>query len=167
MRPCFRPMAVRARVHVSSMLVVTALGTLLVAPPPSARAQAAPELPQPSPKARVEQRVGLTDFAVDYSSPGVKGRKIWGGLVPYDELWRTGANAPTTLKASRDFTFGGTAVPAGTYSLFTIPGKKSWIVILNTNLAVAATRGYDEKNDVARVSGRVAGAVGPHGCDRA
>jgi hypothetical protein len=115
-------------------------------------AQAAPELPQPSPKARVEQRVGLTDFAVDYSSPGVKGRKIWGGLVPFDELWRTGANAATTLKASRDFTFGGTAVPAGTYSVFTIPGKKTWTVILNTNTKVAATRGYEEKDDVARVS---------------
>jgi len=117
-----------------------------------AAAQVAPELPQPSPKARVEQRVGLTDFAVDYSSPGVKARKIWGSLVPYDQLWRTGANAATTLKASRDFTFGGTAVPAGTYSVFTIPGKKAWTVILNTNLTVAATRGYDEKNDVARIS---------------
>ena len=117
-----------------------------------AAAQVAPELPQPSPKARVEQRVGLTDFAVDYSSPGVKARKIWGSLVPYDQLWRTGANAATTLKASRDFTFGGTAVPAGTYSVFTIPGKKTWTVILNTNLTVAATRGYDEKNDVARIS---------------
>jgi len=117
-----------------------------------AAAQVAPELPQPSPKARAEQRVGLTDFAVDYSSPGVKARKIWGSLVPYDQLWRTGANAATTLKASRDFTFGGTAVPAGTYSVFTIPGKKTWTVILNTNLTVAATRGYDEKNDVARIS---------------
>jgi len=117
-----------------------------------AAAQVAPELPQPSPKARVEQRVGLTDFAVDYSSPGVKGRKVFGGLVPYDQLWRTGANASTTLKASRDFTFGGTAVPAGTYSLFTIPGKKTWTVILNTNLAIAVTRGYDEKNDAARIS---------------
>jgi len=117
-----------------------------------AYAQAAPELPQPSPKARVEQRVGLTDFAVDYSSPGVKGRKIWGGLVPFDQLWRTGANAATTFKASRDFTFGGVAVPAGTYALFTIPGRKTWTVILNTNTKVAATRGYEEKDDVARVS---------------
>ena len=86
-------------------------------------AQSAPELPQPSPKARVEQRVGLTDFAVAYSSPGVKGRPIWGELVPYGELWRSGANAATTLQASRDFTFGGVRVPAGTYALYTIPGK--------------------------------------------
>jgi hypothetical protein len=131
---------------------------MLLLPMPRAHAQAAPELPQLSPKARVEQRVGLTDFAVDYSSPGVKGRKIWGGLVPFDQLWRTGANAATTLKASRDFTFAGTAVPAGTYAVFTIPGKKTWTVILNTNTAVAATRGYDEKNDVARVSVKPVGA---------
>jgi hypothetical protein len=63
-------------------------------------AQDAPELPAPSPRARVEQRVGLSDFAVEYSSPGVKGRKIWGDLVPYDELWRTGANRSTKLVAS-------------------------------------------------------------------
>ncbi len=128
-----------------------AFGILLVAAT-RVHAQAAPELPQPSPHARVEQRVGLTDFAVDYSSPGVKGRKIWGGLVPYDQLWRTGANASTTFKASRDFTFGGTVVPAGTYSVFTIPGKKTWTVILNSNLKVAVTQGYDQKDDVARVS---------------
>ena len=80
------------------------------------------EVPAPSAKAKVEQRVGITDFSVDYSSPAVRGREIWGGLVPYDLLWRTGANASTKLTASRDFTFGQTAVPKGTYSLFTIPG---------------------------------------------
>ena len=116
-----------------------------------ALAQSAPDLPQPSPKGRVEQRVGVTDFAVDYSSPGVKNRAIWGGLVPYDHLWRTGANAATKLTASRDFTFAGTAVPAGTYSLFTIPGKGSWTVILNKN-AIATTAEYNEQNDVARIT---------------
>jgi hypothetical protein len=117
-----------------------------------ALAQSAPETPQPSPKARVEQRVGITDFALDYSSPAVKGRAIWGGLVPYDELWRTGANAATKLTVSRDFTFGGKAVPAGSYSLFTIPGKSSWTVILNGKPDLSGTNGYDEKNDVARVT---------------
>src|SRR5688572_27139462 len=85
--------------------------------------QAAPELPQASLKARIELRVGLTDFAVDYSSPAVKGRKIWGELVPFDRPWRTGANAATKLTASRDFTFGGKTIPAGSYALYTIPGK--------------------------------------------
>jgi hypothetical protein len=116
-----------------------------------AAAQGAPDLPAASPKARVEQRVGLTDFSIEYSSPGVKGREIWGGLVPYDELWRTGANRSTKLEASRDFTFAGKKVPAGSYSLFTIPGKKEWTVILNGETDLAGTRGYDETKDVARV----------------
>ena len=108
------------------------------------------EIPAPSPKAKVDQRVGLTDFSVDYSSPGVKGRKIFGGLVPLNELWRTGANAATKLTASRDFTFGDKAVPAGTYALLTIPGASSWTVILNKKLE-GGTTGYDQKDDVARV----------------
>ena len=110
------------------------------------------EVPAPSVKAKVEQRVGVTDFSIDYSSPGVKGRKIWGGLVPYDALWRTGANASTKLTASRDFTFGGKSVPAGTYSVFTIPTESSWTVILNKNTSVNNTTGYEEKDDVARVT---------------
>jgi hypothetical protein len=117
-----------------------------------AHAQTSPELPQPSPKARVQQRVGVTDFALDYSSPGVKGRQIWGGLVPLDELWRTGANAATKLEASRDFTFAGKKVPAGTYALLTIPGREGWTVILNRDTALAGTRGYEKKKDVVRVT---------------
>lgn len=116
-----------------------------------ALAQGTPELPDASPRARVEQRVGVTDFAVDYASPAVKGRKIWGGLVPWNELWRTGANAATRLEASRDFTFGGVAVPAGTYALYTIPGEKEWTVILNSKAEASGTRDYDEALDVARI----------------
>ena len=118
----------------------------------AAAQQAAPELPQPSPKARVELRVGLTDFAVDYSSPGVKGRKIWGELVPFDRPWRTGANAATKLTASRDFTFGGKTIPAGSYALYTIPGKASWVVALNSSTEAWGNDGYDVKKDVARVT---------------
>lgn len=140
-----------ARFHGLS-LALAIYSVLSIAPRPAAAQLPAPELPQASPKARVEQRVGLTDFAVDYSSPGVKGRKIWGELLPYDELWRAGANAPTTLKASGDFTFGGTRVPAGTYSVLAIPGKSTWTVILNSNTKLQGTRGYADKDDVARVS---------------
>lgn len=119
-----------------------------------AAAQQALELPQPSPHARVEQRVGLTDLALDYSSPGVKGRKIWGEVVPYDKVWRAGANAPTKLTSSRDFTFGGTAVPAGTYSVFIVPGsasKATWTVMLNKNLTATQDQ-HDAKDDVATLS---------------
>jgi hypothetical protein len=140
------------RLSRSAIHAVVPLAALLLGPAaPTVVAQDAPDLPRPSPFARVEQRVGVTDFAVEYFSPGVKGREIWGGLVPYDELWRTGANAATKLEASTDFTFGGTLVPAGTYSLFTIPGKKSWTVILNSD-ASAATRDYDETKNVASVT---------------
>jgi hypothetical protein len=109
------------------------------------------EVPAPSAKAKVEQRVGVTDFAVDYSSPAVRGRKIFGGLVPYDKIWRTGANAPTKLTASKDFTFGETAVPKGTYAVFTIPGASSWTVILSKNAEAGADE-YDAKDDAARVT---------------
>jgi hypothetical protein len=109
------------------------------------------EVPAPSAKAKVEQRVGITDFSVDYSSPAVRGRKIFGGLLPYDKLWRTGANASTKLTASRDFTFGDKTVPKGTYSVFSIPGASSFTVILNKNVD-ASTDAYDAKDDAARVT---------------
>lgn len=110
------------------------------------------ELPQPSPPAKVEQRVGITDFKIEYSSPGVKGRKIWGDLVPFDQPWRTGANAATKLTASRDFSFGGKPVPAGSYALYTIPGKTSWTVVLNTSSEQWGSQGFDTKKDVARIT---------------
>lgn len=147
MRHAVRPHSTPSRwVHVATAVAAAACAL------PAFAQQTPPELPQASPKARVEQQVGLTQFAVTYNSPGVKGRTVWGDLVPYDELWRTGANAATTLEASRDFTFGGTKVPAGTYALYTIPGKTSWTVILNKNPGASGTRGYDKKNDVARVT---------------
>jgi hypothetical protein len=109
------------------------------------------ELPAPSPKARVEQRVGLTDFAVDYSSPGVKKRPIWGTLVPYDKPWRTGANAATKLTASKEFTFGDKKVPAGSYGLYTIPAKGAWTVVLSSQTD-APGGAFDATKDVARIS---------------
>jgi len=116
-----------------------------------ASAQAVLEVPAPSPKARIEQRVGITDVSLDYSCPGVKGRKIWGEVVPYDKTWRAGANQPTKLTVSRDFSFGGTAVKAGSYSLFMVPGKASWTVMLNTNLT-ASQEEHDAKDDVAHLT---------------
>jgi Protein of unknown function (DUF2911) len=131
----------------ASLAVVFALSTLSSV----ASAQGLPELPAPSPKARVEQRVGITDVSIDYSSPGVKKRKIWGEIVPYDKVWRAGANQPTKLTVSRDFNFGGTAVKAGSYSLFMTPGKASWTVMLNTDLT-ASQEQHDAAKDVAKVT---------------
>jgi hypothetical protein len=136
-----------------ALATVALAGLAGLAAAPFAAAQSVPDLPQSSPLSRVEQRVGLTDFKVSYSSPGVKGRPIWGALVPYGEIWRTGANAPTTLEASRDFRLGDKAVPAGTYALLTIPAQDQWTVILNTDSKLqGGTRNYDEKKDAARIT---------------
>src|SRR6185312_10113352 len=98
---------------------ITTLALSAVLPFTSVVARAeAPDVPSPSPHARVEQRVGITDFAVDYSSPGVKGRKIWGALVPLDKPWRTGANMATKFTASHPFTFGDKTLPEGSYALY-------------------------------------------------
>lgn len=116
-----------------------------------ASAQAPLELPAPSPKARIEQRVGITDVSLDYSSPGVKARKIWGDLVPFDKPWRAGANQATKLTVSRDFKFGGTAVKAGSYSVFMTPSKASWTVALNSDVA-ATQDNVDASKHVANVT---------------
>lgn len=108
------------------------------------------ELPRPSPAAKVSQRIGLTDVEVDYSSPGVKGRKIWGKLVPYDKLWRTGANSATKITFSEDVKVAGKDVPAGTYAIFTIPGRRTWTVIINKNADQSGTRKYDQGLDQLR-----------------
>ena len=119
--------------------------------PALASAQPVLELPALSPHAKVEQRVGVTDLAVDYSSPAVKGRKIWGQLVPYDKVWRAGANQATKLTASRDFKLGATTVKAGTYALFVIPTKTSWTVSLNADVT-ATQNNHDPKKDVAKLA---------------
>lgn len=114
----------------------------------------AQDLPQPSPKATVSQRVGLTDFTIDYSRPSAKDRVVFGELVPMDQLWRTGANRPSTIEFNTDITFGGTNVPAGKYAILSIPGQTSWTVILSKNLDLMGTEGYEESDAVAKVSAR-------------
>lgn len=135
------------------MQVIRALALFAAtALPAAALAQDALETPAPSPAAQVMQRVGLTDITVEYSSPAVKGRPIWGKLVPYNELWRMGANKATQLRVSREVSIGGTAVPAGAYSLFAIPGEKSWTIIVNKNTELWGSNGYDQKQDVLRLT---------------
>jgi len=132
--------------------VALALAALLAIPLSARLASAqALEVPQLSPHAKVEQRVGLTDFSIDYSSPGVKGRKVWGDVVPYDKGWRAGANGPTKLTASRDFTFGGAPVKAGTYAIFMVPAKTGpWTVVLSDDPSPSAND-RDPKRDVVSV----------------
>jgi hypothetical protein len=126
-----------------SLVVLVAL----VALPASAQLQ----LPAPSPAAKVTQQVGVTDITVEYSSPGVKGRKIWGDLVAWDKPWRAGANASTKITFSKDVTFGGKPVPAGTYAIVAFPTQKGWTVSLNKELGLWQGKQYDAAMDVVKV----------------
>lgn len=87
---------------------------------------------------------------ITYSRPSMRGRKIFGELVPYGKVWRTGANAATTLKTDADLTIGGANVPAGSYTLYTIPEEKKWTLIINKETGQWGTK-YDEKQDLVRV----------------
>lgn len=110
--------------------------------------------PQPSPAATVNQTIGVSDFTIKYSRPSIKGRSVFGdnsALAPYNQLWRTGANQPTTIESTTAFSFGGKQVPAGKYALLSIPSGGAWTVILSKNSSVG-TDGYKEADDAARVT---------------
>ena len=109
------------------------------------------ETPRPSPNATVTQTVGVTHISIDYSSPGVKNRTIWGELVPYGKVWRTGANEVTSITFDDPVTIGGKELPAGTYGIHTIPGKEMWEVIFSGDTKVDDGPQYDEKKDVLRI----------------
>lgn len=117
--------------------------------------QAQINTPAPSPTAEFKQKVGLTDITLNYSRPSVKGRKIFAtdGLVPFGQIWRTGANAATTIEFSEDVVFGGKDVAKGKYALYSIPGATSWSVMLysDTNLG-GDTENYDPAKEVARAT---------------
>jgi hypothetical protein len=108
--------------------------------------------PRPSPSATLMQTVGLTDITIKYSRPSVKGRAIWGALVPYDKVWRTGANEATTITFSDDVTVEGQKLPKGTYSLHTIPGQTQWGIIFNSVADQWGSYSYDATKDVLRVN---------------
>lgn len=109
------------------------------------------ELPAPSPTATFSQKVGLTDVSINYSRPGMKGRTVFGDLVPYGKLWRTGANMATKITFSDDVKIGGKDLPAGTYALFSIPGENEWTIIMNKNINQGGTGNYKESEDALRV----------------
>lgn len=134
-------------------------------------------LPRPSQKASVMQTIGITDLTITYSRPGVKGRKIWGEappaaskgaatlddsnarlkgapIVPYGHLWRTGANEATVFAVTDDVLINGQKLSAGTYSLHTIPGKKEWTIVFNSDSGQWGSFFYDEKKDALRVTAK-------------
>ncbi|WP_442266887.1 DUF2911 domain-containing protein [Tenacibaculum sp. ZS6-P6] len=105
--------------------------------------------PQPSPSAKIEQKVGLTDVTVEYSRPGIKGRKVFGDLVPYGKLWRTGANKNTIVTFSDDVTIDGKTLKKGSYAIFTKPNASSWEVMFYTD---TNNWGTPRKFDQAKVA---------------
>lgn len=107
--------------------------------------------PRPSPKATVSQTIGVSEVTITYSRPGVKGRVIWGELVPYDKVWRTGANEATTISFSDTAMLEGHKLNPGTYMLATIPSKNEWTIIINSKKDLWGAFGYDSTDDVLRV----------------
>jgi hypothetical protein len=109
------------------------------------------ETPRPSPNATVSQTVGVTHITIDYSSPGVKDRTIWGELVPFGEVWRTGANEVTSITFDDPVKINGNELPAGTYGIHTIPGKTEWEIIFSNDTEVDAGSNYDPEKDALRI----------------
>ncbi len=108
------------------------------------------KMPAPSPTQTVKQDFGIGNIELTYSRPSIKGRKIYGDLVPYNKLWRTGANAATKIVFSDTVEIGGKKIDSGTYVMYTIPGIDSWEVILNRGLKNWGIDGYKETEDVVR-----------------
>lgn len=114
-------------------------------------AEAQIKTPAASPSSKLEQTVGLTDITIEYSRPSMKGRDIFGGLVPYGEMWRTGANKNTMITFSKDVKVAGNDVKKGTYSIFSVPGKDSWEFVLYTDTENwGVPENWDAKNEAAR-----------------
>ncbi|MEX2044084.1 MAG: DUF2911 domain-containing protein [Opitutus sp.] len=107
--------------------------------------------PPASPAGTLTQRVGFTDVEISYARPGVKDRRIFGGLVPHGEVWRTGANTSTKVTFSTPVTIDGRELPAGSYALFSIPGPGEWTVIFNRVVGEWGAYSYKEENDALRV----------------
>ena len=164
------------------LLFILGLGILLVSSVVSTSAQL--RLPRASQKATVTQTIGVTDVTVVYSRPAVKGRKIWGDwptpvageatlddqnarpkdapIVPYGHLWRTGANEATQFTVTDDVLINGQPLPAGTYSLHSIPGKDEWTIVFNTVAQQGGSFDYDAKKDALRVKTKPEVSEHPH-----
>ncbi len=136
------------RLHPCPRSVVAA--SLLIAASAFAQDQQI-QVPQASQRHYFKQRVGLTDVEVDYSRPNKNNREVFGSLVPYGKVWRTGANATTKIKFSDAVKLGGKDIPAGEYVLFTIPNQNDWTVIVYKDTKVQSAGEYKQENDLARL----------------
>lgn len=119
----------------------------------SANAQSLP-IPPPSPKQTITQQFATANIEVEYSRPSVKGRKAFGDVVPFDKVWRTGANAATTISFGDEVSINGVKVEKGKYGLLSIPGEKEWTIIITKDLNVTSENDYKVENDVVRISAK-------------
>jgi tetratricopeptide (TPR) repeat protein len=110
--------------------------------------------PAPSPTQTIKQDFGLSAIELNYSRPGMKGRKIFGDLVPYGKVWRTGANSATTLTFSDEVLIGGTKISAGKYGIVTIPDKDNWTIIITKQLDITSPAAYKQDMDIVRVNAK-------------
>src|SRR4051812_47834331 len=108
--------------------------------------------PAPSPTQTIKQDFGLSSIELSYSRPGIKGRKVYGDLVPFGQVWRTGANQATTLTFGEEVNIGGTKIPAGKYGLLSVPDKTNWTLIVTKQTDVTSPAAYKKENDVARIN---------------
>lgn len=118
-------------------------------------ANAQVKTPAASPAQTIKQDFGLSYIELSYARPGMKGRKIFGDLVPFGKVWRTGANAATTLTFGDDVIIGGKTIPAGKYGLLSIPDKQSWTLIITKQTNVTSPAAYKQEEDVVRVTAKV------------
>jgi len=141
---------------ISKGLMLTFIGLLMTS---LIWAQGNDKSKRPSPPATATGTINGATITINYSSPAVKGRKIWGGLVPYDAVWRTGANEATLFTTSKDIKVEGKSLPAGKYSLYTIPGEKEWTFIFNSQTGQWGIKNdgsttEDPAKDVLRVTAK-------------
>lgn len=134
--------------NIRRVLMVAVVGTMLST---SLQAQDV-KLPSASPAQTVTQEFALSNITLSYSRPAIKGRVIFGDLVPYGQIWRTGANSPTKIKFGEDVSINGKPVPAGEYALYSIPGENEWTFILSKKLSLWGSIGYQQSDDLMRFS---------------
>lgn len=138
----------RQRILSVAILVLTTL--LFTAP--DARAERGDDADRASKNGETIGTIDEVEITLEYGRPNVKNRTIWGGLVPYDKIWRTGANEATTIELSEDVLVDGNPLAAGRYSLFTIPGEEAWTVIFNRQADQWGAFKYEAEQDALRVT---------------
>lgn len=113
--------------------------------------QSEPDTLKGSLAAQAIGKIGAANIKISYHSPAARGRIVWGGLVPFDKVWVTGAHMATSIEVDQDMLIGSTSIPSGKYAMFTIPGKEEWTIIINKNWQQHLTDEYDAKDDIVRM----------------